>query len=120
MTGLKVSTPERLEAWLEERSNPHALSGRELYRRNKHYLQHNFVTVYDAIAAGASEDGAYRTKTEIKADFGHTPFVVEYTVSDVKIIEPCLNGEHDWTDWSYDYMGGDIRECKTCHLHEFI
>lgn len=40
-------------------------------------------------------------------------FRVEFKVSDVKVVQVCQDG-HDWDDWHYDFMGGDIRTCKRC------
>lgn len=118
-----MSNVERLEEWLEAEQYPDAIWSSMKGRKNYHLLgqlsMNNSVLTYDCIEAAKSADGTYRSKLVVHGTDGEKPFTIEYTISDVVITVSC-GDDHDFGEWRYDYMGGDLRNCKVCGKTEFI
>ena len=64
-------------------------------------------------------DGGERTYTqEFRTYKRGVAYKIHFKVSDVVVEKVCE--EHDWGEWQYDFMGGDIRTCNRCGEVELV
>lgn len=103
---------ERVREWEEQPQYPGAMY-KDLLRPNRQLRQRsNYNEVLRFLEAEQAGQEPI-CETTIRNAQGGTVFRVSYKITDVVIEELCVDG-HDWTEWSYDFMGGDIRRCRRC------
>jgi hypothetical protein len=120
MSDVKKLTPEEFERWLEMDPKPDRVwSTRD--KTNWHVIRHrtSLELLTDCIDAAKQESGEKSFVLEVKGDWGAITHLIQYTVSNVHIVPVCSDG-HDFTDWQYDFTGGDLRKCKVCGLTEHV
>jgi len=117
-----MSTVKDLEEWLNVEP-PVSVRSTEKPRSRAKTLgwdsRNNTTLIYDCIEAAQSESGSVLNTTKIHGENREVAFVLKYKISDVEIVQLC-NPDHDFTEWRYDFTGGDIRNCRRCGLYEHI
>ena len=110
--------PERVEEWFEQRQYPNSVWPEDEHRLNMHLRQLGPMSVRELVEAAKLEE--YEVHQEVRNAQRGVEFVISYKVTDVEIRELCTeeDGGHDWGEWRYDFMGGDIRRCKKCNKAE--
>lgn len=112
-----MTTPAEVEAWLEEKQLPNwpdSMSN----RLNRHLIQSD-LPVSIGWLLEVAESGEQVITGSIRNAEGGKRYLVSLKLSDVTFTQQCADG-HDWGEWRYDYMGGDLRRCNRCDETEHV
>lgn len=110
---------ERVQEWLEQPQYPNAAWPSAAKRRNWQLNQlpvlttHDLVDILSCAKEHPEDPDRFTVKHAIRSVGRGVVFRVEFDIANVSIVEVCSDG-HDWGEWRYDFMGGDIRRCKRC------
>jgi hypothetical protein len=112
---------EAFEEWLKVDPHPDYIYERH-DKTNKHVIRHrtNMGLLNDCLETMKDERGEHTFTMKVQGDWGQVTHLVQYTLSNVVIAEVCPDGKHSFTDWRYDFTGGDLRDCKVCGLTEHV
>lgn len=115
LTG-RMSSVEELNAWLDEDMNTRKDGSKRKYDVSAYPRAWDVDAARNGTLRFMMQEGPW--DIQVAERWQGVEFVVRGRIVDLEIVR--IDCEHDWTEWRYDTMGGDNRDCRRCGRTEFI